>query len=1523
MNASRVARTATAPLAQRAPADPSASVLRTLKRRLQRTQTTNQLLATYYRNRSSVDPLRLMVTLTRLATLSAAEKDFRKRDLLGDMRLRALVADLTAHLTSNGDGAGGPHMPQLNGAADEPATVAVGDGRSVSSVAWGLAKLNLSSADFIALCGHDLWREVFHKAAKALERGTLGPSHVAQLMWAAGRSKHRHEGFIDGAIASLGACLSEYRPEELATITWALAEVGCGSPGVFSAIAEHMTHHRIDDLSPGGLSCLVRGLSVADCYPDALLHRAVRSATSLLDRHEWDATDMSDLAQFAASIARTPSPSVKAPAFFCSLASYTLSLLDQPKHTKLYNRELSIIVWSFAASHQYSYDLFRRTFERDWTPRPEKDDITPIDESREAIDPRRVYLSYAYARLVHPQPPFPPQLSPPPWLSACRPLMQEGLGPNMSSSTMHLEVMRAVERVSGVRVVNEFVDPWGFAVDMALVGPAGCEPSRGEEGAASSRQERSEGSGGEANSRRRLVRISESPEALLDLTDTWGDDTDPRSAIAAVSRLAYWATYPAAKRASRPTHQESTADEQDTATLKEAIFIGIQSRAKSAIQSDPRFTDLLQRLTNQVVPPTHRGVLPSIVDVSAFGPRDWGAVRGKVLSAGVGVEDMAMLAVAAANGGLLIDGVLKCLGEVLVGERMFDTASPKHLVDIAWNFHKLGILSLPLAQAVTSQILQRPAAFTPRNLATISQAVSQYAAALPEYMGFLPSVIRERSADIESPRDLALILWTLARPHGQAAGASPGSDLLDSPLSLITEDPPVGAGRATAPMGTSPLDDASDVFTQSGTLLLRSGVFASATAQDIAMLAATFSRVNVVHPELFGEISKMMQQQQQQPERGSSQLRWKPIDISTVMVAMTRLGWRDDALLMACASMTSDRLDEFSPDELSHVLWALGKWRSNVTLQPAQSLLRRVTASLPAMAHHYGPAQLAGILWSWAAHSTSIASPTQLASVCAAIARSVTPRLHGDVDVRALCLLAWGMARAGVSVHEPNEAIRAFYREMTSVSMARLHEFGPRDLANLAYAMTSGGVHGREVYERLATASLPVVSKCAPIDAAHLMWGFSKAGWLHPPLFRAVADHLLSTRALLTHTSNAVDDSYIVWSVLASAFTEAGLCHAPLLNHIREWLTPHVVSGRFPTDNLLSLIWHFVKSGIDCGEAILQTAVERLGLRDGNEGVNTERGECVGVGMAPSKHHVAAFLWCLAMARQLPAFPDVVRAGMGRDWSTQSREHITDKERSMIYQVHLACVVEGLDESMRLHGQSLEDCKAAYSSGRAAQPTEAFPRGIESLALRRDAAKRPWESHRRRAVPEMSNFHRHMSRFLTGLGVPHINEGVTEEGISVDIEIRDNTVSGGGGADGGGETIAIELDGPSHFLYRLDLPDDADNSVLSDGGPTRQSTAHCQQQQQQQGDGASRDNELISLRTPSAPHKMRWRHPTPTTLFKRWVLEGLGWRVISVSLFELDPLWSDPRARMDYLLALLHASQSPYLRRKVPQSVQR
>jgi len=192
-----------------------------------------------------------------------------------------------------------------------------------------------------------------------------------------------------------------------------------------------------------------------------------------------------------------------------------------------------------------------------------------------------------------------------------------------------------------------------------------------------------------------------------------------------------------------------------------------------------------------------------------------------------------------------------------------------------------------------------------------------------------------------------------------------------------------------------------------------------------------------------------------------------------------------------------------------------------------------------------------------------------------------------------------------------------------------------------------------------------------------------------------------------------------------------------------------------------------------------------------------------------SDAELSVLVWAFAINRCYPG--DLFAAAFARPWS---RADVPADAKVRVFQAHLALSFDRPDHGLVLDSDSWEACTAAFLLNASSQSSSSA---------------------------SSSDLHMDVSRVLGegGLGLRHANEHVTEEGFVLDVAVL--APDGGGGM----VRLAIEVDGPSHFLHRT-------------------------------------------------------HGYTGSTLLKHRLLRRLGWTVLSVPYFDWNRLASDD-AKHEYL----------------------
>ena len=139
--------------------------------------------------------------------------------------------------------------------------------------------------------------------------------------------------------------------------------------------------------------------------------------------------------------------------------------------------------------------------------------------------------------------------------------------------------------------------------------------------------------------------------------------------------------------------------------------------------------------------------------------------------------------------------------------------------------------------------------------------------------------------------------------------------------------------------------------------------------------------------------------------------------------------------------------EEFKPQELSNLMWALAK----LDITPGAELHMAISRRAVATAMHFNPQNVTNMLWSLA--TLGIQPEPELMSALSRRAKKTV----GEFTPQGVANMAWALAKLGI---EPEaELISAILKRVASIS----GDFKPQDVANLLWSLVTLGVGESDV----------------------------------------------------------------------------------------------------------------------------------------------------------------------------------------------------------------------------------------------------------------------------------------------------------------------------------------------------------------------------------------------------------------------------------------------------------------------------
>jgi hypothetical protein len=479
----------------------------------------------------------------------------------------------------------------------------------------------------------------------------------------------------------------------------------------------------------------------------------------------------------------------------------------------------------------------------------------------------------------------------------------------------------------------------------------------------------------------------------------------------------------------------------------------------------------------------------------------------------------------------------------------------------------------------------------------------------------------------------------------------------------------------------------------------------------------------------------------------------------------------------------AERWEARSLSNTAHALAKLqlrsGKWRDMWDVLAA-GFNREVSAS--------NPQEFANTAWAFA--TACHATP----ALFDAIAAEAAPRV-GEFNPQDLANTAWAFATAC-------HVAPALFNAIAAEAAPRVGEFNPQALVNTAWAFAKAGHAAPALFDAIAAEAALRMGELCPQQLANTAWAFATACHAAPALFNAIAAEaalrlgefipqaLANTAwayATAGHAAPGLFDAIAAEAAprlgefnpqdlanTAWAFATAGHSAPALFNAIAAEAALRM--GEFNPQALVSTAWAFAKAGhADPGlfDAIAAEAAPRLGEFN--------------------PQALANMAWSFAVADTLSSAALIGFFGQdfGRRCNVLS-DSFSDEGLCQLHQWWLWYARERGQTAGLPCYDFLQRCRVAFTASDA----------------------------------RTSSFQRQVGSTLPSLGLYPQEEVLTEEGYSLDFVVEWR-----------GQRVAIEVDGPSHFVGRK---------------------------------------------------------PTGATMLKRRQLRHLGWHLVSVPYWEWDELAKAP-----------------------------
>ena len=470
------------------------------------------------------------------------------------------------------------------------------------------------------------------------------------------------------------------------------------------------------------------------------------------------------------------------------------------------------------------------------------------------------------------------------------------------------------------------------------------------------------------------------------------------------------------------------------------------------------------------------------------------------------------------------------------------------------------------------------------------------------------------------------------------------------------------------------------------------------------------------------------------------------------------------ALLAPLAEQTLQQLPAFPGRAVANTAHGLASVETRTKWRAEEALWGGLAARGVAVVGELNPQELANTAWAYTtAGRPAPALYDALATEAAARVRTLNPQ--------GIANLAWAFARAG-------RAAPRLFDVMAAEAVLQIDEFNAQDLANTAWAYAKVGYPAGALFDTIAAAAPSRVGEFNAQALANTAWAYATAGHPAPALFDAIA---------AAAPARVGDFSPQALANTAWAFAKAGRPAPALYDAIAAAALGSLAA--FTPQALANLAWAYATAGHASPalyDAIASEWVERIAT--GKGGFNQQ--------------DLANTAWAYATARHAtPALLDAIGG--------EAAERIDTLSAQALANTAWACAVvdaDGAALNALFRSPKFVNCCAAHEA-LGAFGAEAL-RQLHQWQLWRDERVERGEAGGASAWPPLppelaarcraaftaeegrpSMLQRQVEGTLAAIGLPPRSEVLTPLGYSLDAVI-----------EVGGSEVAVEVDGPTHFV---------------------------------------------------------------------------------------------------------------------------
>jgi len=459
--------------------------------------------------------------------------------------------------------------------------------------------------------------------------------------------------------------------------------------------------------------------------------------------------------------------------------------------------------------------------------------------------------------------------------------------------------------------------------------------------------------------------------------------------------------------------------------------------------------------------------------------------------------------------------------------------------------------------------------------------------------------------------------------------------------------------------------------------------------------------------------------------------------------------------MLAKEVLSFDNLDEFLPQALSNISWAY----ANAGVSNSQ-LFEKLADHIVGLdnLNEFWPQALSNIVWAYAT------SDEQHPKLFKKVADHIIS--HDNLDEfwpQALSNIVWAYANVGESTSQMFKKVAEHM-----IALDSLDRYDSQALSNISWAFATAEESHPELFRKIADhiVGLDSLRQFNEQELSNTVWAYATSEVYHPNLFKKVADHIITLDKLKSFKPQALSNT--LWAYATLDEQQNPKLFEKMANHIIE--LPNL--NGFKSQALSNTVWAFATTGQSHPQLFNKLA---------NEAIKRQR--------EFTPQGVANFLWAYATNGQIdenlflslvPSVKDNLGKYTAQDLSNVAWAYsVSNVDAPSVFNNEFinACLKRKndfiLENLTQLHQWQLwqEDLKSDIS----------LPSSLKKKCYETFISEDPSPSKLQDDVVSI----------LSSIGLQPQEEVLIKNGYRIDAVVELN-----------GQQVAVEVDGPSHFIGR-------------------------------------------------------------------------------------------------------------------------